>query len=80
VTRAAGIELLSPREVAAIFGTSVFAVRDWRKSGRLLVLREPGCHPRYFGAEVRALRAGTDPAAARNLGLAERARLPRGHK
>lgn len=47
--------LLTPREVAAMFGVNVKTVTSWAKTGRLTAVRTLGGHRRYRAAEVRRL-------------------------
>nr|WP_277512249.1 BldC family transcriptional regulator [Cellulosimicrobium cellulans] len=52
-----GDELLTPGEVAALFGVGARTVANWSKSGRLKPLRTLGGHRRYRAREVEALLA-----------------------
>ncbi len=49
-------ELLTPGEVARMFGVDPKTVTRWASSGKLTALRTLGGHRRYRAAEVRALR------------------------
>jgi len=49
--------LMTPAEVAALFGVNPKTVREWAKTGRLSSIKTPGGHRRYRAAEVYALLA-----------------------
>jgi excisionase family DNA binding protein len=62
--------LLTPREVAELFGVCTATIARWAREGRLSPIRTPGGHRRYRSAEVRELlhenelgqgRRGGDP-------------------
>jgi excisionase family DNA binding protein len=67
--------LLVTEEVAALSGVHPLTVGRWVKRGRLLFVRTPGGHHRFFACEVTALLGGWSRAEARDLAVAERARL-----
>lgn len=46
-------ELLTPREVAALFRVDPKTVTRWAKAGKLTAIRTLGGHRRYREAEVR---------------------------
>jgi excisionase family DNA binding protein len=48
--------LLTPAEVAGLFGVDPRTVTRWATSGRLTPVRTPGGHRRYRRSEVLALR------------------------
>jgi excisionase family DNA binding protein len=48
--------LLTPAEVASLFGVDPRTVTRWATSGRLSPVRTPGGHRRYRRSEVLALR------------------------
>lgn len=48
--------LLTPAEVAGLFGVDPRTVTRWATSGRLTPVRTPGGHRRYRRSEVMALR------------------------
>jgi excisionase family DNA binding protein len=48
-------QLLTPKEVAAMFRVEPKTVRLWAKVGKLNSIRTPGGHRRYREAEVRQL-------------------------
>ncbi|MBT0992954.1 helix-turn-helix domain-containing protein [Cellulomonas sp. DKR-3] len=48
-------ELLTPHEVANLFGVDPKTVTRWARAGRLTSIRTLGGHRRYLGAEVHAL-------------------------
>jgi excisionase family DNA binding protein len=48
-------ELLTPHEVAELFGVDPKTVTRWARAGRLTAIRTLGGHRRYLGAEVHAL-------------------------
>lgn len=54
--------LLTPAEVAALFGVDVQTVAQWAKAGRIGSIRTEGGHRRYRESEVRRLLAGQDGA------------------
>ncbi|MGE3285311.1 MAG: BldC family transcriptional regulator [Pseudonocardia sp.] len=59
-----GERLLTPGEVAALFGVDPRTVTRWAASGRLGALRTPGGHRRYRESDVRRLLGRpTDPPA-----------------
>ena len=47
--------LLSPAEVAALFGVGVTTLARWRKAGKLPGMRTPGGSWRYDAAQVARL-------------------------
>ena len=51
--------LLTPAEVAAMFGVDPKTVARWARAGKLASVRTLGGHRRYREAEVRALLEGT---------------------
>lgn len=53
-------ELLTPREVAELFGVRTTTIARWARDGRLDPIRTPGGHRRYSRAGVRALVAAED--------------------
>lgn len=57
-------ELLTPQEVANLFGVDPKTVTRWARSGRLNAIRTLGGHRRYLGSEVRALVAPSIPTQA----------------
>jgi len=58
-------DLLTPREVAEIFGVRTTTIARWFREGRLSPLRTPGGHRRYTRSEVRDLleREAPPPSA-----------------
>ena len=50
-------ELLTPAEVAAIFGVGPKTVARWAKAGRLSSIRTLGGHRRFYSKEIAALAA-----------------------
>jgi excisionase family DNA binding protein len=66
--------LLTPAEVAALFGVAPKTVSRWAAAGRLGSVRTPGDHRRFKESEVRALLAAQAEArlARRRLPLADR--------
>ena len=54
--------LLTPREVAELFGVRTTTIARWVREGRLNSLLTPGGHRRYHLPEVRALLNSTKPA------------------
>jgi excisionase family DNA binding protein len=57
-------ELLTPREVAELFGVRTTTIARWAREGRLDPFRTPGGHRRYRRSSVRALIAAEDASAA----------------
>ena len=58
-------ELLTPREVAELFGVRTTTIARWARDGRLDPILTPGGHRRYSRASVRALVAEEDKNAYR---------------
>ena len=54
--------LLTPREVAELFGVRTTTIARWVREGRLTSFLTPGGHRRYHLPEVRALLNTTKPA------------------
>jgi excisionase family DNA binding protein len=53
-------QLLTPREVAEIFGVRTTTIARWAREGRLDPLRTPGGHRRYsWDTVIRLLAQGT---------------------
>lgn len=50
-------ELLSPSEVAELFGVDPKTVTRWARTGKLSCIRTLGGHRRYRASEVHALLA-----------------------
>ena len=48
-------ELLTPAQVAQLFGVDPKTVTRWADSGRLGFIRTPGGHRRFRGWEITAL-------------------------
>lgn len=48
--------LMTPSEVASLFGVDPRTVTRWATAGRLTPVRTPGGHRRYRRTEVMALR------------------------
>jgi excisionase family DNA binding protein len=58
-------ELLTPGEVAALFGVDPRTVTRWAKAGHITFIRTPGGHRRYRWSQLEAILDGTthpDPA------------------
>ena len=53
-------QLLTPREVAALFRVDPKTVTRWAQDGKLSALRTLGGHRRYRASEVRALLAASE--------------------
>jgi excisionase family DNA binding protein len=49
-------DLLSPGEVAHLFGVDVKTVTRWAQAGKLTSIRTPGNHRRYSAPEVYRMR------------------------
>lgn len=64
-------ELLTPGEVATLFGVDPKTVTRWASAGKLNPLRTLGGHRRYRAVEVHALlersRGGAQPASSSNV-------------
>jgi excisionase family DNA binding protein len=56
--------LLTPREVAAIFGVHTTTIARWARDAKLTPLRAPGGHRRYSRQEVRRLLTEETPDEA----------------
>ncbi|ROS30506.1 BldC family transcriptional regulator [Cellulomonas sp. PhB150] len=56
-------ELLTPREVAHLFGVDPKTVTRWARAGRLTTVRTLGGHRRYLHSEIDALRIPEQPGA-----------------
>ena len=56
--------LLTPREVAELFGVDPKTVTRWAKAGKLTSIRTLGGHRRYRAADVEALLGGAEPRIA----------------
>jgi excisionase family DNA binding protein len=57
-------DLLTPREVAEIFGVRTTTIARWSREGRLNPTRTPGGHRRYSRAEVNeVLERRPEPGA-----------------
>lgn len=54
-------ELLTPGEVARLFGVDPKTVTRWASAGKLTALRTLGGHRRYRATEVFSLLERTDP-------------------
>jgi excisionase family DNA binding protein len=52
--------LLTPSEVAEMFGVDTATVSRWERAGRLRAVRTLGGHRRFRESEIRALRAAVD--------------------
>ena len=48
--------LMTPGEVAAIFGVNPKTVTRWERAGKLRAIRTLGGHRRFLASEVRRLR------------------------
>lgn len=57
--------LLTPAEVAALFGVGPTTVARWAAKGRLGSVRTPGGHRRFRESEVRALLTRAEGPADR---------------
>ena len=51
-------ELLTSREVAAMFAVDPKTVTRWANAGRISSIRTPGGHRRFRATEIAALIAG----------------------
>lgn len=56
-------DLLTPREVATLFGVRTTTIARWAREEKLDPLRTPGGHRRYSRADVRAVLAAEAEAA-----------------
>jgi excisionase family DNA binding protein len=52
-------ELLSPGEVAHLFGVDPKTVTRWAQAGKLTSIRTPGNHRRYSALEVYTMLNGS---------------------
>ena len=48
-------DLLTPREVAEVFGVRTTTIARWAREGKLMPLRTPGGHRRYQLQDIRQL-------------------------
>lgn len=67
-------ELLTPGQVAALFGVNPVTVKRWALAGKLTAVKTDGGHRRYRPDEVLGLR-GSAPAEAELLTRAQVAQL-----
>jgi excisionase family DNA binding protein len=67
-------ELLTPKQVAALFGVDPVTVKRWALAGKLSAVKTYGGHRRYRADQVLALR-GSAPPEADLLTRAQVARL-----
>lgn len=61
-TKPAASELLTPSEVARLFGVDAKTVTRWATDGKLPCIRTLGGHRRYPKADVQRLLTGDDQA------------------
>jgi excisionase family DNA binding protein len=66
--------LLTPAEVAALFGVAPKTVSRWATAGRLGSVRTPGGHRRFSESEVEALLAQAEARLGRRRPPAGRSR------
>lgn len=64
-------DLLTPREVAEIFGVRTTTIARWSREGRLNPIRTPGGHRRYTRSQVRELLAREAESGAFEQRIAE---------
>ena len=64
VPQVPGHELLTPGEVARLFGVDPKTVTRWAKDGKLSAIRTLGGHRRYQAEEVQRLLTSTFEKAA----------------
>lgn len=64
MSETSGETLITPAQVAAMFGVRPRAVRRWSDAQKLTVIRTLGGHRRYRKSEVLALAAELTTAAA----------------
>jgi excisionase family DNA binding protein len=50
-------DLLTPAEVAAMFGVDTKTVIRWEQAGKLTAIRTLGGHRRFFASEIRRVLA-----------------------
>lgn len=53
--------LLTPREVAELFGVRTTTIARWARAGKLTPLRTPGGHRRYSRQDIQRLLAEATP-------------------
>lgn len=63
--------LLTPREVAQLFGVRTTTIARWAREGTLTPLRTPGGHRRYRREDIQRLIAEDDPPDEARQRLAE---------
>jgi len=52
------VELLTPREVAAVLRVDQKTLLRWEKAGKIRACRTPGGHRRYYADDVRSILNG----------------------
>ena len=58
------VELMTPAEVRFAFRVDRKTVDRWRTSGKLMSVKTPGGHRRYFRLQVEAIREGRELTSA----------------
>ncbi|GLY86008.1 helix-turn-helix domain-containing protein [Actinoallomurus iriomotensis] len=64
-------DLLTPREVAQIFGVRTTTIARWAREGRLAFNRTPGGHRRYAASAIRRLMSEIAAESTDDLRIAE---------
>lgn len=64
-------DLLTPREVAQIFGVRTTTIARWAREGRLAFNRTPGGHRRYAASAIRRLMTEMATASVDDQRMAE---------
>ena len=59
--------LLTPREVADLFGVDPKTVTRWAKAGKLTAIRTLGGHRRFRASEVRSFLARTQEVGSHTV-------------
>lgn len=52
--------ILTPQQVAELFGVTPQTVRDWTRTGKLRYFRTPGRHRRILLSDALQLKAATE--------------------
>jgi excisionase family DNA binding protein len=73
MSKIAAERMLTPSEVAQLFGVDTKTVVRWADAGKLSAIRTLGGHRRFKAEEVTRLLSGSVPAQRRPLAVASEA-------